>query len=59
MASFGFIRTKVLQADRSGGLNSPFIAVNVKEAMQIPGELVNFFFWKQTQISLSHDLGET
>ena len=38
MPVVGFIRTKVLQADKPGGLTSPFVAVNVKEAMNIPGE---------------------
>lgn len=38
MPQVGFIRTKVLQADRPGGLTNPFVAVNVKEAMNIPGQ---------------------
>lgn len=38
MPQLGFIRTKVLQADKPGGLTSPFVAVNVKEAMNIPGQ---------------------
>ena len=38
MPQIGFIRTKVLQADKPGGLTSPFVAVNVKEAMNVPGE---------------------
>lgn len=38
MPTVGFIRTKVLQAERSGGMTSPFVAVNVKEAMNMPGE---------------------
>lgn len=39
MSVVGFIRTKVLQADKSGGLQQPFVAVNVKEAMTIPGKV--------------------
>lgn len=38
MPAVGFIRTKILQADKPGGLVDPFVAVNVKEAMNIPGE---------------------
>lgn len=36
----GFIRTKILQADKPGGLTEPFVAVNVKEAMVIPGKVL-------------------
>ncbi|XP_067934448.1 protein kinase C delta type-like [Watersipora subatra] len=48
MPTVGFIRTKVLQAERSGGMTSPFVAVNVKEAMNMPGKETTYIQKKQT-----------
>lgn len=44
MPGIGFIRVKLLQADMSPGPepDDPFLAINVKEAMDIPGQLCVF-----------------
>lgn len=41
MPGVGFIRVKLLQADGGQGgplLSDPFLAVNIKEAVDIPGK---------------------
>ena len=41
MPGVGFIRVKLLQADGGPGgppLSDPFLAVNIKEAVEIPGK---------------------